>query len=145
MTEPSVPTITGIAHYGVRVHDLERSRAFYGLLGFELVAGPMGPEPVAVLTHPSGIEVNLVLNAAHASAPNVLMDVEEKHPGYTHVALRVSDVKATQTALEAAGVALTEGPVTFPGGAVSIFVRDPDRNVIEFNQAASLDSAEPRT
>ncbi len=136
MTEASVSTITGFAHLGVRVHDLERSRAFYGLLGFELVAGPMGHEPVVILTHPSGIEINLVLNAARASAPNVLMDIDEKHPGYTHVALRVSDVKATQAALEAAGIALTEGPVTFPSGAVSIFVRDPDRNVIEFNQAA---------
>ena len=136
MTEASIPNITGFAHVGIRVHDLERSRTFYGLLGFELVAGPMGPEPVAVLTHPSGIEINLVLNAARSAAANVLMDIDEKHPGYTHVALRVSDVKATQAALEAAGVAITEGPVTFPTGAVSIFVRDPDRNVIELNQAA---------
>lgn len=136
MTEASIPNITGFAHVGIRVHDLARSRAFYELLGFALVVGPVGPEPVAILTHPSGIEINLVLNAARASAPNVLMDIDEKHPGYTHVALRVSDVKATQAALEAAGIALTEGPVTFPSGAVSIFVRDPDRNVMEFNQAA---------
>jgi lactoylglutathione lyase len=94
----------------------------------------MGPEPVAVLSHPAGVELNLVLNAADPSAPNVLMDVDEKHPGYTHLALAVSDVKATQKALEAAGIAITEGPATFPSGAVSIFVRDPDRNVIELNQ-----------
>ena len=136
MTEASVPTITGIAHLGIRVHDFERSRAFYELLGFVLVVGPIGHEPVAILDHPSGIEINLVLNAARPSAANVLMDIDEKHPGYTHVALSVSDVKATQAALEAAGVAITEGPVTFPSGAVSIFVRDPDRNVLEFNQRA---------
>jgi lactoylglutathione lyase len=126
--------VTGIGHVGIRVHDLTRSRAFYALLGFELTAGPMGPEPVAVLSHPAGVELNLVLTAADPSAPNVLMDVDEKHPGYTHLALAVSDVKATQKALEAAGIAITEGPVTFPSGAVSIFVRDPDRNVIELNQ-----------
>jgi lactoylglutathione lyase len=28
---------------------------------------------------------------------------------------------------------ITEGPVHFPGGT-SIFVRDPDRNVVEFHQ-----------
>ena len=45
-----VASITGIAHVGIRVHDLDRSRAFYELLGFEFVVGPVGPEPVAILT-----------------------------------------------------------------------------------------------
>ncbi len=126
--------ITGIAHVGIRVHGLERARAFYELLGFEFIVGPVGPEPVAIVRHPSGVEINFILNATDATAANVLMDVEEKHPGFTHIALAVSDVKATQAALKSAGIAITEGPITVPGGATSIFVRDPDRNVIEFNQ-----------
>ena len=126
--------ITGIAHIGIRVHDLGRARAFYEGLGFEFVVGPVGPEPVAILAHPSGVVINLILNASQASSPNVLMDVKEKHPGYTHIALAVSDVGAVQSALAGAGITITGGPITFPGGATSIFVRDPDRNVIEFNQ-----------
>ena len=129
------PLITGIAHLGIRVHDLDRARAFYEQLGFEFVVGPVGLEPVAILEHPSGVEINLILNAADAADTNVLMDIDEKHPGYTHVALAVSDVKAMQAALEAAGIAITEGPITFPKGGKAIFVRDPDRNVIEFNQS----------
>lgn len=129
--------ITGIAHVGIRVHDLDRARAFYERLGFEFVVGPVGPEPVAILSHPSGVEVNLILNAAKASVPNVLMDVEEKHPGYTHIALSISDVKATQAALESAGITITEGPVALAEGVIGIFVRDPDRNVIEFNHNAN--------
>lgn len=129
------PLITGIAHVGIRVHDLDRARAFYEQLGFEFVVDPVGLEPVAILEHPSGVEINLILNAADAADTNVLMDIDEKHPGYTHVALAVSDVKAMQAALEAAGIAITEGPITFPKGAKAIFVRDPDRNVIEFNQS----------
>ena len=129
--------ITGIAHVGIRVHDLDRARAFYQRLGFEFVVGPVGPEPVAILIHPSGVEVNLILNAAKASVPNVLMDVEEKHPGYTHVALSISDVKATQAALEVAGITITEGPIALAKGVTGIFVRDPDRNVIEFNHNAN--------
>lgn len=39
-----------------------------------------------------------------------------------------------QALLAEAGVAISGGPVTFPGGSMAIFVRDPDRNVIEFHQ-----------
>ena len=56
---------------------------FYELLGFTKTVGPVGPEPVAILDHPSGLEINLVLNAPDADEPNVLMDVPAKHPGIT--------------------------------------------------------------
>ena len=107
------------------MHDLERALRFYELLGFKKTAGPLGPEPVAILNHPSGVELNLILNAPSASAPNVLMDVAEKHPGITHVALLCPDI---------AGIALSGGPVRFSAEAQAIFVRDPDRNVIELHQ-----------
>jgi lactoylglutathione lyase len=129
--------ITGIAHVGIRVHDLERSRSFYERIGFEFVLGPIGPEPVAIMTHPSGVVINFILNAATASATNVLMDVPEKHAGYTHVALAVTDVLAMKAALEHAGITITGGPVKFESGSTSIFIRDPDRNVIEFTQDAA--------
>lgn len=129
-------SITGVAHIGIRVHDLARSRSFYELLGFEFVVGPIGPEPVAILRHPAGIEINLILNAGEGATANVLMDIEVKHPGYTHVALSTSSVDDAKANLEHAGIVITEGPITFPGGSRSIFVRDPDGNVVEINEAA---------
>jgi lactoylglutathione lyase len=126
--------ISGLAHIGIRVHDLERAMRFYQLLGFTKTAGPLGPEPVAILDHPSGLELNLILNAPEASAPNVLMDVAEKHPGITHVALLCPDILAAKARLEAAGIPLSGGPVRFSADAQAIFVRDPDRNVIELHQ-----------
>jgi lactoylglutathione lyase len=132
--KPTPIPILGLAHIGIRVHDLERSVRFYELLGFTKTAGPLGPEPVAILEHPSGVEVNLVLNAPAASEPNILMDVLEKHPGITHFALFCPDIVAAKQRLEAAGIALSGGPVRLGPGAQAIFVRDPDRNVIELHQ-----------
>ncbi len=129
-------TIEGLAHIGIRVHDLARSVAFYELLGFVKTAGPLGPEPVAILEHPCGLEVNLVLNAPNASEPNVLMDVPVKHAGITHFALLCPDITDAKRRLEAAGIAPSGGPVRFDTGAHALFVRDPDRNVIELHQRA---------
>jgi lactoylglutathione lyase len=126
--------IAGLAHLGIRVHDLERSLRFYELLGFTKTLGPIGPEPVAILDHPSGLEINLVVNAPHAEEPNVLMDVPEKHPGITHFALLCPDILAAKARLEAAGIALSGGPMRLAPGMQAIFVRDPDRNVIELHQ-----------
>jgi lactoylglutathione lyase len=130
--------ITGFGHTGIRVRDLERTLAFYEVLGFRLTAGPMGPEPVAILEHESGVELNLVINADRPEGSNadvnLLMDVPAKHPGITHVALVVADVAAAQAALEAAGIALSGGPIDLGGKVRAIFVRDPDRTVIELHQ-----------
>jgi lactoylglutathione lyase len=133
MKLPGIP-ILGLAHIGIRVHDLERSVRFYELLGFKKTAGPIGPEPVAILEHPSGVEVNLILNAPNADEPNVLMDVAGKPPGITHFALLCPDIMAAKEQLAAAGIALSGGPIRFGPGAQGIFVRDPDRNVIELHQ-----------
>jgi lactoylglutathione lyase len=131
---PKPVPILGLAHIGIRVHDLARSVRFYEILGFTKTAGPMGPEPVAILDHPSGVELNLILNATQANEPNILMDVTDKHPGITHFALLCPDILAAKERLWAAGIPLSGGPVRFGPQAQGIFVRDPDRNVIELHQ-----------
>jgi lactoylglutathione lyase len=126
--------IAGLAHIGIRVHDLDRSVRFYELLGFRKTAGPIGPEPVAILHHESGLELNLILNAPHASEPNILMDVPDKHAGITHFALLCPDIISAGERLAAAGIPLSGGPIRFGPRSQGIFVRDPDRNVIELHQ-----------
>ena len=124
-------SIRSLAHVGIRVHDLDRSLAFYELLGFVKTLGPVGPEPVAILHHPAGIEINLILNAGEAQQVNLLMDVPEKHPGYTHMALWVDDLDETERVLTAAGYPRS-GQMAY-GTTRMIFVRDPDGNVVEFD------------
>ena len=126
--------ITGINHVGIRVADLEVSRDFYAQFGFEFIVGPIGPEPVAIMEHPSGVNINFILNADSGINENILMDVPERHPGYTHMALDVNDLQAIENTVRALGIEITEGPITLPDGGKMLFIRDPDRNVIEFHQ-----------
>jgi catechol 2,3-dioxygenase-like lactoylglutathione lyase family enzyme len=44
------------------------------------------------------------------------------------------DIMAATVRLEAAGIALSGGPMRLGPGMQAIFVRDPDRNVIELHQ-----------
>jgi lactoylglutathione lyase len=90
-------------------------------------------DDVAIVSNEHGVELNLIFNA-NAGDPdsNILMDARDKFPGYTHIALHVASIPATIAALTANDIAITQGPVSFgQSGQVSVFVRDPDRNVIE--------------
>ena len=128
--------ITRINHVGLRVRDLAVTREFYERLGFEFLAGPVGPEPVAIMEHPSGVNINFILNASpDSSLTNLLMDEPKKYTGYTHIALEISDAGSVEHQLDAAGIEITE-KVEF-GGAYFFFVRDPDGNVIEFHRPAA--------
>jgi lactoylglutathione lyase len=128
--------ITRINHVGLRVRSLDEARAFYEKLGFEFIVGPVGPEPVAVMEHPTGININFILNASSdASEFNQLMDVPEKHTGFTHIALEITDQESVERHLSDVGIPITE-TVELPNGTVFFFVRDPDGNVIELHRPA---------
>ncbi len=124
--------ISSVDHIGNRVKDLDRAMRFYGVLGFTLHAKATS-DAVAIVKNANGVELNLVYNAnADIDGKNILMDVGEKYPGYTHVALRVSSIKDTIEALRDHDIRITQGPVSFGAdGHVSVFVRDPDMNVVE--------------
>ncbi len=126
--------INKIDHIGIRVTDFERTKAFYAQFGFTLSRENMN-ERVIEVSHPSGITLNFLDSADNSDdIKNVLMDIPEKHTGYTHYAFNVDSVDATERFLKALKITITEGPVTFGNGKTSLFIRDPDHNVIEFTQ-----------
>ena len=137
MAAAATIAIERVDHIGIRVRDLERALAFYAALGFTLRKRATGDD-VAIIDNPSGVEINLIFNAnAGDGAKNILMDVPEKYAGYTHVALRVASMRDTIAALKENRIVITQGPSTFgDDGGVSVFVRDPDRNVIELRGRA---------
>ena len=128
--------INKIDHIEIRVTNFERTKHFYALLGFMPIREDLN-ERVIALSHPSGITINLLDSANNSTYnKNVLMDIEEKYTGYTHYALHIDSIDETQRFFETHEIKITEGPVTFSNGNTSLFVRDPDYNVIEFTQEA---------
>ncbi len=124
--------LRGVNHIGIRVKDASVTEAFFARFGFEVVARHEDGH-VVILREPGGVEINLIVNGNDPTPTNVLMDVDPKHAGYTHVALTVPDIVQAQAALEADGIELSGGPVRL-GAGTSLFIRDPDRNVIELRQ-----------
>ena len=131
--------IEAVDHIGIRVADAARSEAFYAKLGFRRVfAGGDAASPVVILRTEQGVEINLIVNADRAhDGTNILMDGGmPKYAGYTHVALRIKTMDETLKALEAAGIVRSEGPVRL-GGGLSVFIRDPDKNVVELRDSSA--------
>jgi lactoylglutathione lyase len=124
-------SIGGFDHIGIRITERKKALDFYAILGFE-VALEVDFDAVIVLKNKSGIELNLIVNGVdHLGSKNILMDVPEKYPGITHVAFAVSDIKKSIDHLKNHHIKITQGPVSFGDGHVSIFFRDPDKNTIE--------------
>ncbi len=60
------------------------------------------------------------------------MDIDDKHSGYTHIALRVASMEETQDFLIKKRISIT-GSFSF-GGLTAVFIRNPDQNVIELGE-----------
>lgn len=122
--------ISNFDHIGIRISDKDKSVAFYELLGFEMIAdGGFEAGHPLVMLHPSGININLLGPATAGQGANILMDEKPKYPGITHLAVKVKDAAATEAFVTENGIAIT-GRRDFRG-TQTIFIRDPDRNVLE--------------
>ncbi len=133
-------------HVSVPTQDLDRSAAFYeGMLGLRRLPRPpfsvggiwfaVGDRQIHVVVHPK----------AHFRA---LKSVDNDD---IHFALHVSDFEATHALLGSHGYS-AERPAEDPkrlilkrtglAGFPQLFVMDPDRNIIEINQAPFIDGGE---
>lgn len=123
-------------HIGIRVTDLTRAEAFYSKLGFSRDPEEFSPEAQACgLIHSTGMRIHLIYNGEPAQEGNVLLDAEIKRPGYTHAAFIIDSMEQLTTWLTRESIRISEGPVMMGHGRrIVCFIRDPDLNVLEFNE-----------
>jgi len=129
--------IQSFDHVGIRVSDRQQSMAFYQRLGFvetHYFAAYEANEMVA--NHGLyEVRINLIFNGARQpQASNVLLDEPLKRPGITHPAFVVDDLYAMRAWLVEEGITITEDIHPIGPRRVALFIRDPDGNVLEFNQ-----------
>ena len=117
-----------LLHTCYRVHDIDRSVAFYEKLGFEeLRRVPIRDEATNVFMGLPGDGARLELTHNH--------DRDEPYDlgtGYGHIAISADDLDATLERLAADGIEPERPPYTVrEGGSRICFVRDPDQYRIE--------------
>ena len=125
--------IQGYDHVGIRVSDAKRALRFYRNLGFRLDPD-YSNDRVAEIVAADGTRINLIFNGvARGGAHNILLDDPTKWPGYTHAAFIVESLQRLLDWAASEDVPITEGPVDW-GRRLTCFIRDPDGNVLEFNE-----------
>ena len=116
---PHPPTID---HLGIAVTSLEQSIAFYQSLGLTVAhRETVVTEKVDVAMLPAGDSRIELLEPTAADSP-IAKFLEKRGPGLHHIALRVPDLEAAVSRLQAGGARLLNQPRTGAGGHTYVFV-----------------------
>jgi glyoxylase I family protein len=116
--------IRGLIHAAFLVTDLDRAKRFYAdVLGLKEKPRPNFDFPGAWYDL-GECELHLMVT------PEALTPADSRPRRDHHVAFRVDDLEETRRALREAGLTFRESSSGMP----SVFVRDPDGNLIELQQ-----------
>ncbi len=127
-----LPGISQIAHWALKVFDLERSLAFYrDTLGFE---------EMMRINHEDGRLMLVYLRVTNTQFVELFPDgkgeqsLDEETTSIHHVCLQVESIADTAAALRKLGVQLFREPKLGLDGNNQCWIKDPDGNRIEFMQ-----------
>jgi catechol 2,3-dioxygenase-like lactoylglutathione lyase family enzyme len=128
----NMPPVNGILETALYVDDLRRAAEFYRrLFGFEVL---LESEKLIALNVAGRSVLLLFKEGATGEAAAVAGGVIPPHAGVgpTHFAFSIDagDVAASTQRLKDESVEI-ESTVSWPGGAESIYFRDPDQNLVE--------------
>lgn len=125
-TAPPRPRITGLAHVGFYVHDIEQSRAYYrDFLGYE---------EFLPLKNDDG---SLRLTFFKINDRQFVELFPERAPGtdrLAHIAIETDDAEALRVYLKSRGVGVPDKVNTGRTGNISFNVKDPAGHTLEFLQ-----------
>ena len=127
--------ITGIAHLGLKVSNIDKSSSFYQTLGFIVTEKfskkvQSGEVHVEFLTSP---KLTLEL---YQLPDNTYTDLTQTHNGIEHFALEVNDIDGMLNKIRSFGYEINEGPIYEKREhcEVSFFlISGPDGERIEFD------------
>ena len=123
-------------HVALSVRDVEATKSFYELFGFEEVLRVDGPVTFIHLAGVDGFVLELFCYAENSAAPALAGSAgnDLERIGVKHLGLRVDDVEAVRSRLMASGI---EGVTKVRRGVADIdyfFVADPDGIWVEVLQ-----------
>jgi catechol 2,3-dioxygenase-like lactoylglutathione lyase family enzyme len=130
-------------HVGLSVADLDKQESFYRVaLGLEAaverVEIPAAGIRTVILQSASGLRLELIERAGSSAQEFADAYDGASVQGLFHWALRVDDLDASFTALEAAGARVVSAPAAGVSEGVRFaYVKDPEGNLIEIIQPAS--------
>ena len=127
-----------LLHTMLRVGDMQRSIAFYTqAMGMQLLRTTQRPDQhydlafVGYGGNPDQAEIELTYNYGVTSY--------DLGPAYGHIAIGVSDIRATCDKIRLAGGTITREPGAVKGGSTLIaFVQDPDGYKIELIERTDM-------
>jgi catechol 2,3-dioxygenase-like lactoylglutathione lyase family enzyme len=135
--------IKAFDHVGIRVGDAARALAFYRRLGFRIDEQCSNDRVAEIVC--GAVRLNLIFNGASPTpGHNIMIDDAVKWPGVTHPAFVVARLQSVLDWAANEGVEITEGPVDW-GRRLTCFLRDPDGNVLEFNELVERGQSEGET
>jgi lactoylglutathione lyase len=124
--EPQRPRILGVAHISLYVHDLDKSRAFYGdFLGFQ--------EPYS-LKKPDG---SLAMTFFKVNDRQAIELSPEKAPGtdrLNHYAIETDNAEAMRVYLQSQGVTVPDHVPKGRIGNLNFMIKDPEGHSVEIVQ-----------
>jgi catechol 2,3-dioxygenase-like lactoylglutathione lyase family enzyme len=129
---PKRPPITGVASFAANVSDLATARTFYsGVLGLDesfTVKNPTGGTDLTAfkINDRQFVYIAPDLKDASASASRLLF-----------VGFETTDARALRTFLTSKGVEVPAALAPDPEGNLSVFVKDPEDNLVQFIQYRS--------
>lgn len=123
---PTRPHITGLAHVALYVHDIEKSRAYYGAF--------LGYQEVLTVKNDDG---SLRMTFFKINDRQYIELFPETEPGsdrLAHLAIETDDVEALRLYLKSRGVSVPESVTRGRLGNLAVTVKDPDGHTLEFMQ-----------